>query len=88
MSESNFEEFVTFETTTKDGTTIEMAVLEEFEFERKNYVACGKIVNDEIDMEGVYIFRIKTTADDFVAEKIVDMDEYNKVTKAYLELED
>ncbi len=88
MSESNFEEFVTFETTTKDGTTIEMAVLEEFEFERKNYAACGKIVNDEIDMEGVYIFRIKTTADDFVAEKIVDMDEYNKVTKAYLELED
>lgn len=88
MTEANFEEFITFETTTKDGETVEMAVLEEFEFERKNYAACGRVINDEIDMEGVYIFRIKTTEDDFTAEKIVDPDEYTKVTKAYLELMD
>lgn len=92
MSEHEHEyeevEFVTFETTTKDGNTVEMAVIEEFEFEKANYAACAQVVNDEIDMDGLYIYKIIGEDDDFTAEKITDQDEYDKVTKAYLELVD
>lgn len=92
MSEHEHEyeevEFVTFETTTRDGETVEMAVVDEFEFEKKNYAACAKVVNDEIDMDGLYLFKIIGDDDNFTAEKIADEDEYAKVSKAYLELED
>lgn len=92
MSEHEHEyeelEFVTFETTTKDGATVEMAVIEEFEFEKKNYAACALVVNDEIDMDGLYIYKITGEDDNFKAEKITDEEEYTKVSQAYLELED
>ncbi len=92
MSEHEHEyeevEFVTFETTTKDGETVEMAVVEAFEFEKINYAACARVINDEIDMDGLYLFRIIGEDDDFKAEKITDEEEYAKVSKAYLELED
>ncbi len=81
-------EFVTFETTTKDGETVEMAVVEEFEFEKKIYAACARVVNDEIDMDGLYIYKIIGEDDNFTAEKITDEEEYTKVSQAYLELED
>lgn len=92
MSEHEHEyeevEFVTFETTISTGETVEMAVIEEFEFEKKNYAACAQVVNDEVDMDGLFIYRINGEDDNFTAEKIEDSDEYSRVAEAYLELLD
>lgn len=81
-------EFVTFEVTTKDGETVEMAVVDEFEFEKKNYAACARVVNDEVDMDGLFIYKIVGDDDNFTVEKIDDEAEYSKICQAYLELED
>jgi len=81
-------EFVTFEITTSEGEVIEMAIVDEFEFEKKNYAACARVVDDEIDMDGLYIYAIKGDDDNFVVDKIDDTNEYEKVCQAYLELED
>ena len=37
--ENSFEEYVTFYVTAKDGSEVEMAVVDEFDFEKKHYVA-------------------------------------------------
>ena len=35
--EKEFDEYITFTTTTKDGSEVEMAVMDEFDFEGKHY---------------------------------------------------
>lgn len=84
MNEVN--EYVTFTTTTSTGETVEMAVLEEFEFEDKEYVAAGLIENDAI-LEGIYIYKVKDS-EEFDVEKLRNKFEYDKVSKAYLEMFD
>lgn len=86
--EEEFKEYITFRVTTGDGTEVEMAVVDEFEFEHKNYVAAAKVNGDTIDEEGIFIYRIKATEEDFSVEKITNKFEYEKVSKAYIELED
>lgn len=79
-------EYTVFTTTNKDGETVEMAVVDEFEFEHKNYVVGALIVDDVIQEEGLYIYRVKTTEDDFVVEKISNQVDYQKIAQAYMEI--
>lgn len=79
-------EYAIFTTTNKDGDTVEMAVVDEFEFEHKNYVVGALIVDDVIQEEGLYIYRVKTTEDDFVVEKINNQVDYQKIAQAYMEI--
>lgn len=82
-----FEEYVTFTVTNKDGEEIEMAVVDEFEFENKSYVVGALIEGDTINEDGFYIYRAKETEDGFEAVKITNAIDYDKVVKAYMEIE-
>ena len=71
--EEIFEEYVTFHVTASDGSDVEMAVVDEFDFEDKHYVVGAVVTDDTIDDEGRYI------AKEFdyrrIAQAYVDMDE-------------
>lgn len=84
--QDEMKEYAIFTTTNKDGETVEMAVVDEFEFEHKNYVVGALIVEDVIQEEGLYIYRVKTTEDDFVVEKIGNQVDYQKIAQAYMEI--
>lgn len=84
--QDEIKEYAVFTTTNKDGETVEMAVVDEFEFEHKNYVVGALIVDDVIQEEGLYIYRVKTTEDDFVVEKISNQVDYQKIAQAYMEI--
>lgn len=81
-----FKEYVTFTVTASDGSEVELAVLEEFEFEKKTYVAAAKVEGDTVSEEGVYIYRTVIGEEDFTVEKIEDKTEYEKVVNAYMDL--
>lgn len=83
---NELEQYVTFTTETSSGKTVEMAVLSEFEFENKEYVAAGLIEGDTIQ-EGVFIYKVKDS-EEFAVEKLRNKFEYDKVSKAYLEMID
>ena len=85
--ENYFEEYITFHVTTKDGTTVEMAVVDEFEFEHKHYVVGALIKDDMIVEEGRYIYRCIMKEEDFEVQKILNEIEYTKVANAYMEME-
>ena len=78
------DQYVVFTIETQAGETVEMAVLEEFEFEGKEYVAAGLIDGDTIQ-EGIYIYKVKDS-EEFAVEKLRNKFEYDKVSKAYLEM--
>lgn len=82
----DFKEYATFSVEASDGTMVELAVVDEFEYDHKNYVAAARIVDDTIDEEGIFIYRVKLLTDDFAVEKITDPAEYTKVTNAYMEM--
>ncbi len=83
---SDEKEYVIFTVETMSGDTVEMAVLYEFEYEKKMYVAAGLVEGDTINSEGVYIYRAKETEDGFKTEKITNHVEYERVVKAYEEM--
>lgn len=83
---NELEEHVVFTTKTSEGEIVEMAVLTEFEFENKEYVAAGLIKDDEIQ-EGIYLYKVKDS-DEFAVEKLRNKFEYDKVSKAYQEMID
>jgi len=78
------EEYVIFTTETSAGEKVEMAVIEEFEFEGKEYVAASLVENDEIK-EGIYLYKVKDS-EEFAVEKLRNKFEYDKVTRAYIEM--
>lgn len=80
-------EYSTFTTTNKDGNEIEMAVVDEFEFEHKNYVVGALIEGDTIKEDGLFIFCIKEIGEDIKVEKITNQTEYQKIAGAYMEME-
>lgn len=80
------EQFVAFTTETSAGETVEMAVVQEFEFEDKFYVAASLIEGDTIK-EGVYLYKVKD-GEEFAVEKLRNKFEYDKISKAYLEMLD
>ena len=84
--ENEFQEYNTFTVTTKEGTEVEMAVIDEFEYERKHYVVGAIIENDTIKEDGMYIYRSVINGEEFSVEKIDSEAEYMKVAKAYMEM--
>lgn len=86
--QEEFKEYATFATTNKEGQEIEMAVMDEFEFEHKNYVVGALIEDNTINENGLFIFRVKELGDDIKVEKILNPTEYQKIAHAYMEMED
>lgn len=85
--EENYQEYVTFIVQDKDGNDVEMAVVDEFEFERKNYIVSAIVDGDEISGDDRFIYKVKAGAE-FDVEKITAPGEYEKVANAYLEMEE
>lgn len=85
-----YNEYVTFTVTTKTGDTVEMAVVDEFDFESKHYVVGALVKDDEIIDDGRYIYKYVMTddADEFKVEKITREFEYNRIAEAYMSMED
>lgn len=81
-----FNEYITFTITTSEGEEVEMAVVDEFTFENKDYVAAAKVVDDTIDEEGLYIYKVKLDEEDFTVEKINNKVDYEKIARAYMEM--
>ena len=88
MSENDFGEYVTFVTTDSEGHEIEMAVVDEFDYDNRHYVAAALIENDTINEDGLYIYKAVMTGDDFKVEKIHNKIDYEKVARAYMEMEE
>jgi len=86
--EKEFNEYVTFHVTAKDGADVEMAVMDEFEYDHKQYVVGAVVEGDTILEDGLYIYRSIINGDDFTVEKIGKEDEYKKVAEAYMEMDD
>ena len=84
----DFKEYATFKTTNKEGEELELAVVDEFDFENKHYVVGALIEGDTINEEGLYIYKAQITDDDFTVEKIKNQVDYQKIARAYIELED
>ena len=85
--EKEFDEYITFHVTTKDGTEVEMAVMDEFDFEENHYVVGALIEDDTISEDGRYIYRSVIDGDNFTVEKIKREFDYNRIAKAYMEME-
>lgn len=85
-----YNEYVTFTVTTKAGDTVEMAVVDEFDFENKHYVVGALVKEDEIIEEGRYIYKciMKDGDEEFKVEKITREFEYNRIAEAYMNMED
>ncbi|MDY6046904.1 MAG: DUF1292 domain-containing protein [Anaerobutyricum sp.] len=84
--ENNTQEYITFEVTAKDGTPLEMAVVDEFEYDRKHYVAAAVVKDDTINEDELYIYLSVISDDDFSVEPIADRNEYQKIAEAYLKM--
>lgn len=85
--EDAYEEYVTFHVTAKDGSDVEMAVVDEFDFEHKHYVVGAVVKDDVIEDDGRYIYRCIVNEDDFTVEKINNAVDYQRIAEAYMEME-
>lgn len=88
MMEKDFNEYITFHVTSKDGAYVEMAVVDEFDFENKHYVVGALVEGDTINEDGLYIYRSIIEGDDFKVEKIAREFDYKRIAKAYMEMEE
>lgn len=86
--ENEFNEYVTFSITTKDGEEVEMAVVDEFDFEDKHYVVGALIKADEIQDDGSYIYESIIEGDEFRVEKIKREFDYKRIAQAYMHMEE
>lgn len=86
--ENEFQEYVTFYVTAKDGSEVELAVVDEFDFEDNHYVVGAVVEGDTINDEARYIYLSKIEGDDFTVEKIAKEFDYNRIANAYLHMED
>lgn len=86
--EEEFQEYVTFTVTDKSGNEVEMAVVDEFDYENKHYVVGAIIENDVVNEEGLYIYKAIMTEDDFKVEKIHNAIDYQRIANAYMEMEE
>ena len=83
---NEFEEYVTFHVTAKDGSDVEMAVVDEFDFEKKHYVVGSVVKDDVIDEEGIYIYESIVDGDDFTVQQIKRTFDYNRIARVYMAL--
>ena len=81
--EEMMEEYVTFHVTAKDGSDVEMAVVDEFDFEEKHYVVGAVVKDDTIDDEGRYIYECIMDGDDFTVQQIKKEFGYRRVANVY-----
>lgn len=79
-------EYVTFHVTARDGRDVEMAVVDEFDIENRHYVVGCVVENDEIRMDGQYIYQCHVKGDDFTVEPILDAREFELVSRAYMKM--
>ena len=86
--EKDFNEYITFHVTSKDGADVEMAVVDEFDFENKHYVVGALVEGDTINEDGLYIYHSILEGDDFKVEKITREFDYKRIAKAYMEMEE
>lgn len=86
--EKDFNEYITFHVTSKDGADVEMAVVDEFDFENKHYVVGAVVEGDAINEDGLYIYRSMIEGDDFRVEKIAREFDYKRIAKAYMEMDE
>lgn len=86
--EKDFNEYVTFHVTAKDGSDIEMAVVDEFEYDHKQYVVGAVVEGDTILEDGLYIYRSIIIGEDFTVEKIEKESDYKKIAEAYMEMDE
>ena len=86
--EKDFNEYITFHVTSKDGADVEMAVVDEFDFENKHYVVGALVEGDTINEDGLYIYHSILEGDDFKVEKIAREFDYKRIAKAYMEMEE
>ena len=84
--DNEFREYITFVVNTRDGDEVEMAVIDQFEFENKSYVVAALVEGDTVSDEGCFIYRIKVGEDDFKVEKITNQIDYNRIAEAYMEM--
>ena len=88
LMENEFQEYVTFHVTARDGSDVELAVVDEFDFEDKHYVVGAVVEDDTINDEARYIYLSVINGDDFTVEKIEKEFEYNRLAQAYLHMQD
>lgn len=86
--EQEYNEYVIFTTTTKDGAEVEMAVVDEFDFEGKHYVVGALIKEDTILNENLYIYQSIIEKDSFRVEKIKREFDYNRIAQAYMHMDE
>ena len=86
--EQEYKEYVTFFVKARDGSDVEMAVMDEFEFEDRHYVVGAVVTDDTIQDDGRYIYRSIIDGDDFTVEKISREFEYNRIAEAYMNMDD
>ena len=86
--ENNFEEYITFHVTASDGSDVEMAVMDEFDFEGDHYVVGAVIKDDTIDDEGRYIYKSVIQGDSFTVEKIKREFDYKRIAEAYMSMDE
>ncbi len=86
--ENEFQEYVTFHITARDGSDVELAVVDEFDFEDQHYVVGAVVEGDTINDEARYIYLSIIEDDDFTVKKIEKEFDYNRITQAYLHMED
>ena len=80
-------EYVIFTTTNKEGNEIELAVVDEFEYEHKPYVVGALIEDDTVNEEALFIFKLKSANEEIIVEKISNPDDYQMIAQAYMEIE-
>ncbi len=84
---NEYQEYVTFNITAKDGSEVEMAVVDEFDFEEKHYVVGAVVQDDTILDDERYIYLSVENGEDFDVAKIETEEEYGRVADAYLQME-
>ena len=88
MSEEILDDKIEFEVETimlplEDGTDLECAILDEFEFNGNKYMAMASIEEGDTLGEETYLYRFKEIGDEIEFEYIEDDAELNAVGEAY-----
>ena len=84
MENQEFFEYETF-MLELNGEEMEFAITEEFDFEEKHYILCGKVNGDMLE-EGVYLFRAISEETEITVEIIETEKEYDRIVEAYYEM--
>lgn len=61
------------------GREAEFAIMDEFEFEEKHYIAVSLVVKEEIQ-EGMYLYRAEPDGSELEISRIEDPEEFEKVS--------